>query len=201
MTNAAGCSGVVTYLDYITVIAQPIAAFTYSPTQVDVTDTEVQFTNQSLYATSYTWDFGDGAAISNAEHPIHVFPETGNVKYTVILTATNELGCVDVVQKVIEVKDVLIYYIPNTFTPDGDTFNETFSPIFYSGVDIFDYHFTVFNRWGEMIFESYNPTTGWNGTYGDQGLVREGTYIWTIEYGETMSDKLHQQTGHVTILK
>jgi gliding motility-associated-like protein len=201
MTNAAGCSGVVTYLDYITVIAQPIAAFTYSPTQVDVTDTEVQFTNQSLYATSYTWDFGDGAAISNAEHPIHVFPETGNVKYTVILTATNELGCVDVVQKVIEVKDVLIYYLPNSFTPDGDTYNELFSPIFYSGMDVYDFHFTIFNRWGELVFESFNTAYGWNGAYGDQGLVQDGVYIWRLEFGETMSDKKHTCEGHVTLIR
>jgi gliding motility-associated-like protein len=201
MTNASGCSGVVTYLDYITVIAQPIAAFTYSPTQVDVTDTEVQFTNQSLYATSYTWDFGDGAAISNAEHPIHVFPETGNVKYTVILTATNELGCVDVVQKVIEVKDVLIYYLPNSFTPDGDTYNELFSPIFYSGMDVYDFHFTIFNRWGELVFESFNTAYGWNGAYGDQGLVQDGVYIWRLEFGETMSDKKHTCEGHVTLIR
>jgi gliding motility-associated-like protein len=201
MTNAAGCSGAVTYLDYITVVPQPIAAFTSAPTQVDVTDTEVKFTNQSLYATSYEWDFGDGAAISNAEHPIHVFPETGNVQYTVILTATNELGCMDVAQKAIEVKDVLIYYLPNTFTPDGDTYNELFSPIFYSGMDVYDFHFTIFNRWGEVVFESFNAAYGWNGTYGDQGLVQDGVYIWRLEFGETMSDKKHTYEGHATLIR
>lgn len=201
MVSAEGCVGYANYVDFITVVAQPIASFSYSPNQVDVMDTEVEFTNESLHATSYSWDFGDGSALSNEVNPVHVFPVTPNIRYMVTLTAENDLGCVDMAQQIVGVKDVLLYYIPNTFTPDGDTFNETFSPIFYSGVDIFDYHFTVFNRWGEMIFESYNPATGWNGTYGDQGLVREGTYIWTIEYGETMSDKLHQETGHVTILK
>lgn len=201
MTNAAGCSGAVTYLDYITVVPQPIAAFTSAPNQVDVTDTEVKFTNESLYATSYTWDFGDGTAISNAEHPIHVFPETGNVKYTVILTATNELGCVDVAQKVIEVKDVLIYYLPNTFTPDGDSYNELFMPVFYSGLDVYDFHFTIFNRWGEVIFESFNAAYGWNGTYGDQGIVKDGVYIWRLEFGETMSDKKHTYEGHVNVVR
>lgn len=199
MTNADGCTGSVTYIDYITVVPQPIAAFTYSPTQVDVTDTEVKFNNQSLYATSYSWDFGDGSAISNAENPIHLFPEVGDMRYPVTLTVQNELGCSDMVQKIIEVQDVLIFHIPNSFTPDGDTFNETFNPVFYSGVDIFDFHFVILNRWGELVFESYNPASGWNGAYGDQGLVQDGVYIWRLEFGETMSDKKHSYEGHVTV--
>lgn len=199
MTNADGCTGSVTYIDYITVVPQPIAAFTYSPTQVDVTDTEVKFTNQSLYATSYSWDFGDGSAISNAENPIHLFPEVGDMRYPVTLTVENELGCSDMVQKIIEVQDVLIFHIPNSFTPDGDTFNETFNPVFYSGVDIFDFHFVILNRWGELVYESYNPASGWNGAYGNQGLVQDGVYIWRLEFGETMSDKKHSYEGHVTV--
>jgi len=199
MINADGCTGSVTYINYITVVPQPIAAFTYSPTQVDVTDTEVKFTNQSLYATSYAWDFGDGSAISNAENPIHLFPEVGDMRYPVTLTVQNELGCSDMIQKIIEVQDVLIFHIPNSFTPDGDTFNETFNPIFYSGVDIFDFHFVIFNRWGEIVFESYNPASGWNGAYGNQGLVQDGVYIWRLEFGETMSDKKHTYEGHVSV--
>lgn len=199
MINADGCTGSVTYINYITVVPQPIAAFTYSPTQVDVTDTEVKFTNQSLYATSYAWDFGDGSAISNAENPIHLFPEVGDMRYPVTLTVQNELGCSDMIQKIIEVQDVLIFHIPNSFTPDGDTFNETFNPVFYSGVDIFDFHFVIFNRWGEIVFESYNPASGWNGAYGNQGLVQDGVYIWRLEFGETMSDKKHTYEGHVSV--
>lgn len=199
MINADGCTGSVTYINYITVVPQPIAAFTYSPTQVDVTDTEVKFTNQSLYATSYSWDFGDGSAISNAENPIHLFPEVGDMRYPVTLTVQNELGCSDMIQKIIEVQDVLIFHIPNSFTPDGDTFNETFNPVFYSGVDIFDFHFVIFNRWGEIVFESYNPASGWNGAYGNQGLVQDGVYIWRLEFGETMSDKKRTYEGHVSV--
>ena len=66
---------------------------------------------------------------------------------------------------------------------------------------MYDYHFTIFNRWGEIVWESYNPAYGWNGTYGNQGLVEDGVYIWQLEFGETMSDKKHRHRGHVTILK
>ena len=60
---------------------------------------------------------------------------------------------------------------------------------------------TVFNRWGEIMFESHNALNGWNGTYGDQGLVDEGVFIWQLEFKETMSDKRHTHRGHVTVLK
>ena len=86
-------------------------------------------------------------------------------------------------------------------TPDGDLFNETFQPVFTAGYDKYDYHLTIFNRWGEIVFESYDADKGWNGAYGDGGLVQDGVYIWQIEFAETMSDKLHVHRGHVTVLK
>ena len=91
--------------------------------------------------------------------------------------------------------------MPNTFTPDGDDYNDEFKPIMTAGYDIYDYHLTIFNRWGEIVFESYNAAYGWDGTYGGQGIVEDGTYVWQIEFGETMSDKRHKHRGHVTILK
>ena len=91
--------------------------------------------------------------------------------------------------------------MPNAFTPDGNDINNIFLPVFTSGFDVYDYHFTMFDRWGEVLFESYNAASGWNGTYGSQGLVEDGVYIWQIEFGETMSDKRHTYRGHVTVLK
>ena len=67
--------------------------------------------------------------------------------------------------------------------------------------DPFDFHLMIFNRWGELIFESYNAEIGWDGTYSDQGLVQDGVYVWNIDFKETMSDKRHTHYGHVTVLK
>ncbi len=96
---------------------------------------------------------------------------------------------------------VIIFYVPNVFTPDGDEFNEVFQPVFTAGYDPFDFHLMIFNRWGELIFESYNADIGWDGTYGERGLVQDGVYVWKIDFKETMSDKRHIHTGHVTVLK
>jgi gliding motility-associated-like protein len=119
----------------------------------------------------------------------------------VTLIAFNQLGCPDTTRELIIVEDVLIFYVPNVFTPDGDEFNEEFFPVFTAGYDVYDYHLTIFNRWGEVIFESYDALYGWNGHYGDGGLVEDGTYVWQIKFGETGTDKKQTVRGHVTVLK
>jgi gliding motility-associated-like protein len=202
VTSDLGCTATVTYLQYVAVSPQPDANFSYLPDEITVENTVVEFTNLSTDADYYEWDFGDGSGISNVESPPHLFPDDEPDVYTITLTAYDQAsGCSDVHQAVINIKDVLIFYVPNTFTPDGDQFNEMFQPVFTSGYDPFDFHLMIFNRWGEVIFESYNADKGWNGHYGDGGLVQDGVYIWQIEFKENMSDKRHTARGHVTVLK
>jgi gliding motility-associated-like protein len=201
VTTSEGCTSTDTYNSYVDVSPQPFASFSYSPQEITVEDPVVEFTNQSINADTYNWDFGDNSTNSAVENPIHLFPGEAE-NYTVTLWAYNNGGmCYDSAIVVIPIKDVLIYYVPNIFTPDGDDYNETFQPIFTSGLDIYEYHLTIFNRWGEIIFESYNHEKGWNGHYGDGGLVQDGVYVWQIEFGETMSDKQYTIRGHVTVLK
>ena len=199
VTTAEGCTASDTQVGIIEVYQLPEASFSFSPQEIEVDDTEVEFTNASLFATSYEWDFADNSAMSTVEHPIHLFPQTP-AEYLVTLWAYNGV-CEDSVQQLIIIKDILLFYVPNIFTPDGDDYNEIFFPVFTSGFDKFDYHLTIFNRWGEIIFESYDADYGWDGHYGDGGLVKDDVYIWQIEFGETMSDKQHTHRGHVTVLK
>lgn len=93
-----------------------------------------------------------------------------------------------------------LIYIPNTFTPDGDEYNNNFLPIFTNGFDPQDFHLTVYNRWGEVMFESYNSTVAWDGTYNNT-LCQDGVYIWTIKYGDKETDKETLITGNVTLIK
>ncbi|MBK6951519.1 MAG: PKD domain-containing protein [Crocinitomicaceae bacterium] len=200
VTSNEGCTSSATYADYITVIVPPTAEFIYSPGYVAVSNTEVQFENLSENADDYLWDFGDGTG-SLQTSPAHAFPVLGNMTYTVSLIATNFAGCADTATALVTISDELIFYVPNIFTPDGNSINNTFFPVFTAGYDVYDYHLTIFNRWGEVVFESYNAAVGWDGSFADQGLVEDGVYIWQIEFGETMSDKRHKERGHVTVLK
>lgn len=201
ITSIAGCVSTDTYADYIEVIEMPVAEFSSSANLVTTENTEVEFDNTSMNAVSYDWDFGDNFGGTTNVSPTHNFPDFGEGSYEVTLVAYNSLGCPDTARELIIVEDVLLFYVPNIFTPDGDEFNEIFKPIFTSGYDIYDYHLTIFNRWGEIVFESYNSDFGWNGHYGNGGLVDDGVYIWQIKFGETGTDKKQTVRGHVTVLK
>jgi gliding motility-associated-like protein len=200
LISADNCAFQTIFPDVINVNAIPTVTFNYNPQSVTVENTEVDFFNSTTNGLNYVWDFGDNSSLSSEENPSHIFPANPGANYQVTLYAYNDV-CVDSVSQVVFVEDIIIYYIPNAFTPDGDQFNEEFKPVITSGIDIYDYHFTIFNRWGEIVFESYNADFGWNGHYGDGGLVADGTYVWALEFGETMTDKQYKNGGHVTVLK
>lgn len=190
------------YATQIFTIGDPIpnASFVASSALLNNLDTEVEFTNTSSGAVSYIWDFGDLSGTSNEEHPIHVFPDEESGGYIVELIAVSPFGCTDTVTMVIKVKEELIYYIPNSFTPDGDEYNQTFQPVFTSGFDPYDFEMLIYNRWGEVIFETHDATVGWDGTFNGK-YVPAGTYVYTIRFKVEDVDDRHELTGHVSILK
>lgn len=198
--NAGGCSGTLTKTAFIEIFALPIADFDASSTTLSTTNTMVHFTNTSLNATSYLWTFGDNSASSNILNPDHTFPSNEGGSYLVGLYAYNAAGCSDFISKIINVKEDVVYYVPNTFTPDEDEYNDNFGPVFTSGFDPFDFELLIFNRWGELIFESHDATIGWDGTYGSK-IVAEGTYTWKIEFKTTQSDERRAISGHVNLIK
>jgi gliding motility-associated-like protein len=83
-------------------------------------------------------------------------------------------------------------------------YNQTFKPVFTSGFDPYDYNLFIYNRWGELIFESKDANFGWDGTYGIGGQnlkVQDGAYTWKIEFKTLQSDERKRVTGHVNLLK
>ena len=94
----------------------------------------------------------------------------------------------------------MIFYIPNTFTPDGDEFNQTFKPIFTSGFHAHDFKLLIFNRWGEVIWESNDAEIGWDETYNGK-IVQNGTYVWKVEFKILKNDERILKTGHVNVLR
>ena len=199
-TSLVGCVASETYAQYVYVEGDPLVQFIPSQTVLSSMYTEVVFDNNTQGATTYDWQFGDGES-SIDENPSHAFPQEPGA-YNVVLTATSDFGCVGEAFATITVNEELIYYIPNTFTPDNDDFNETFLPIFSEGYDPFDYHLMIFNRWGEIIWESYDASVGWDGTYGLGGNpVQDGAYTWRIEFKINMNDERMLIDGHVNLIR
>jgi gliding motility-associated-like protein len=197
-TTNHNCNNQATTINFINVYHHPTAAFQYNPTTLDVMHSQVNFTNLSSNATSYYWHF-EGQNSSVETNPTVIFPEIAQ-SYEVFLVASTDKGCVDTARTTITINDLVIFYIPNTFTPDGDEFNQMFKPIITSGIDPYSYALSIYDRWGELIFESHDIQIGWDGTY--QGKIcKEGAYIWKISFKETSSDKKQVHQGHLNLLK
>lgn len=173
-------------------IVKPIADFTIltnNPTE----NLPVSFYNTTINGYGYTWYFGDGGT-SYDIHPSHTFTPYG--EYNITLIATDINGCIDSVTKPIYIEEEFYIYIPNTFIPDGNRFNEFFSGSFI-GVEWINIE--VFNRWGERLFFSDQLDFAWDGTYRGT-IVPDGTYTWKLIYRRNRSQE-QQLTGHINVIK
>jgi gliding motility-associated-like protein len=199
ITSPQGCTSSLTQEDFVCVLPQPTASFTVNPQIMSSFNPTAQFTNTSIGSETQSWNFGGDTGNSILANPEHTYPEeAGN--YIVTLVVANDNGCMDSTTQMVSVENEPIYYVPNTFTPDGDLFNETFKPVFTAGFDIYQYSFVVFNRWGEVLFESQNAKIGWDGTYGGQPAP-QGSYIYQITFKELSRDKRNVIRGHFNLLR
>lgn len=196
-----GCYKSISVPDYITIHPNPEANFYANPSSTTIFDTEVDFNNTSSPGNNnYQWSFPGGNPVNSVDDsPTVVYPEEVAATYQVQLIVINEFMCSDTVDGIVEVIPDILIYVPNAFTPDGDEFNEYWR-VYIDGIDIYDFHLTVYNRWGEIVWESYNPEGEWDGSYGTTEK-KTGTYVWVIEAKDKFSDKKLEWRGHVTVLK
>ncbi len=198
-TDANGCIG----RDTVTVYTHesPIADFRILQLDLTTLDPTTGFENLSIGATSYEWDFGDGSGISTEFEPTHTFPTDEPGEYEIILTAYSAEGCPAQAVKYVHVFSDYTIYVPNTFTPDGNGANEIFKPVM-EGFDPDDFELLIFNRWGDIIFESHNMEVGWDGTFAGQDYqVQDGVYTWKITAGLEFTNDTKIFVGHVSLLK
>lgn len=180
----------------------PNAYFDIKPRRVYVNDQDVQFINESdngpfpVDGNKYVWDFGDGTG-SEEGNPKHRYKEPGN--YTVTLNVWTDKGCYDVYEytAAVMVEPVGKIVFPNVFSPEAILEeNRIFKPGIIDHVD--DYHLMIFNRWGELIFESFDQEVGWNGMINGK-TAKEDVYIWKVE-GKYTNGQTFIQHGDVTLL-
>lgn len=198
-TSKNGCGNSLTKQQLICGNSTPIADFEIEPTTISALDPTVTFFNTSSPdATIFSWDFGDdkNSKEKNPKHGYFGKPQS----YVVTLFASNTAKCTSQKSKLIDIIDEFIYYVPNSFTPDGDDLNNSFTPILYSGFDPQSYTLTIYDRWGEILFVSHDPEIGWDGTYGNNvGLV--GIYTWTIQVTTSLTKEVKKLHGHVNLIR
>jgi gliding motility-associated-like protein len=206
-TDSNQCPSTSVEDDAVCAESPPTAQFSSSESLLSVYDTEVEFYNESTGATNYEWTFGADNQVYSDEHPSHKFPYDELADYAVKLVAISSIGCRDTAYALITMKEELLFYVPNAFTPNEDEFNQTFKPVFTSGFDPREYSLYIFNRWGELIFESRNAEVGWDGSYmstnsaQDITFCDEGTYTWRIEFVVSEYNSPKTVSGHVNLVR
>ena len=198
VTSDEGCSNTQSVNNHICINPLPYADFSQSKVDITTFSPIVQFWNQSTGEVSVEWEFGDGNTTTDF-NPYHEFPDDSSGTYQIQLVAISQYGCTDTVTSLVVVEERLLIYVPNTFTPDDDDYNQVFLPVLTQGFDPFNYELLIFNRWGEILFESHDSSVGWDGKYGGK-IVKDGSYVWKIN----VKDKegiMQQFKGHVNLLR
>lgn len=199
-TDLIGCKDTSLANSGITVYALPVASFDPSVIQTTVVDGQVEFINNStvLGNNSYTWDIG-GLYNSVNTNESYLFTNSGS--FVVTLVATTPEGCVDDSSVVIIVDPDVVLYVPNAFTPGTDGLNDVFQ-IFLppTGVDFSTFNLIIYDRWGELIYQTNDVNKFWTGAKNNSGpILKQDVYVYKITFKDERK-KHYEKLGHVSLL-
>lgn len=153
----------------------------------------VSFENTSTGSVAWLWDLGNGEE-STLHSPSATYKPAGY--YDVTLIAYNEIGCTDTITKPIKIKPEFYFYAPNAFTPDDGRFNN-FYEVSIIGEKSFE--FSIFNRWGELIYTTTNPYFKWDATY-KGSIIPDDVVVYRVEIMD-QDNIIHSYEGTITILR
>ena len=174
---------------------KPRADFTAKPVPAQY-NTPTIFTNNSTGATHYTWLFGDGdSTVTNTtDTVVHQYEQTNT--FNACLVAINQFGCSDTTCHPVESLINPLLDVPNAFTPGRFGQNAV---VMVKGFGIANMDWKIYNRWGQVVFESNNPFVGWDGTSG--GIAQPmDVYAYTLE--ATFFDGTRvRRKGDITLIR
>ena len=190
--DTSTCNKIDSTSTIVTVYAIPTAKFTASPNPGPA-NTPTQFSNQSIGATSYIWNFGDGQTSTDI-NPLYQFTSTGT--FNVCLQAINPAGCIDTFCFNVMARIVPLLDVPNAFTPGKFGKN---SIVRVEGFGIGKIAWKIYNRWGQLVFASAAKSDGWDGTF-KGALQPMDVYTYTLDV-EFTDGKKYKKTGDITLLR
>lgn len=198
VTSPIGCEVAVPFNAVVEIRPSPIAGFSYTPETLSNFQPDAFFTDESQFAEAVQWTFGDGSPPVYVRNPSYTYDEPG--VYEVMQVVRHESGCFDTATVVLTSELLVTYYLPNAFTPNNDSKNEVFKGKgFFEGMTGFE--MTIWNRWGELLFQTNNPEEGWNGRKNNAGPVEQnGVYVVLVKYVEPSGREIIQK-GFVTLVR
>ena len=195
--SPTGCQLEASLEDAIGIEPSPTADFFYEPEQVTTLNANVRFTDASLFANTHEWQFGQNGTAFNA-NPTYTFQDTG--LQIVTLRVTHVSGCVDTISKIIDVVPIVQVYIPNAFSPNSDSANDTFKMEgLTTGIENFS--LTIWNRWGELVYSTKNLDESWDGSYLSKNKnAPEGIYTYLIQF-KAPRGRLVEYAGDLQLIR
>lgn len=197
ITSPLGCMTQKTWNNLIKVVMSPKAGFSYKPDEPNLLYNTVDFTDESIGGIAWQWQF-DTVGVSLFQNPSFTFRDTGT--YLIEQIVLHKSGCTDTAKTYISILPYVNFLMPNAFTPNNDGLNDVFKPVgTFQGVSY--YRLTIWNRWGEMLFESDDPKSGWNGQRNNTGEhAIPGVYAFVLEYINGLGERKTEK-GHCTLIR
>lgn len=198
ITSPIGCYIEKTFYNLIRVVPSPIADFTFDPSEnLTNFNNTVHFMDMSTNAAHWNWQMGPDY-VTVEQNPTYSFPDTGLVKVRLIVTHPE--GCKDSLIRYLDIRPEITWFMPNAFTPNADSKNESFlGKGFLEGMTGFE--MTIWNRWGELVFETNNPDEGWNGRQKNTGgNSPAGVYVYVVKFTGPRGEP-HEYKGYATLIR
>ncbi|MFT4525796.1 MAG: gliding motility-associated-like protein [Bacteroidia bacterium] len=197
VTDFNGCVG-VNSIEVKDSLTYPIAEFDLRfNLDEDQLSQQVLFEDLSYDVIQWEWNFGNGES-SFEKHPAYNYREAGD--YLVQLIVYNGF-CYDTAWDYVNIDPLLTVYIPNAFTPGRNGFNDVFGPR-GEGIEQESWDMFIFNRWGEMVWQTGSYDKFWDGTnWFTDAAVPVGTYVYHIKFREFADLDRHEYTGWVNVIR
>jgi gliding motility-associated-like protein len=195
-----GCTYTDTMLSMVETTQPPIANFVIQPNPTTTYTTHVTCSDwSSEIPTVWEWS-APGATPTNIslQQPWFMYPELAG-EYYITLKVTDYLGCWDTITHKLIIEDEMLVFVPNTFTPNGDEWNNKFQWTIL-GINDALFRLQIWNRWGELIWETRDPYSYWDGSYNGK-LAPEGIYTWTMLATNKIDAGKRTFIGSINIIK
>jgi len=197
VTSPFGCRIDTFFGEIITTVPSPVADFTMSSDEISRLDPIAEFFDASLGAIRWDWLFNNFGR-SREQNPTYVFTESGEKEIRLIVTGDN--GCQDTVYSSLVVTPDIRYVLPNAFTPNGDGINDEFFGV-GNADEAVSFYMSIWNRYGELIFETTDPNEHWNGRKNNVGKdAPNGVYVIVVNY-QNFNGEVTNLKGLVTVVR
>jgi gliding motility-associated-like protein len=196
VTDGNNCSKTLNQTATVVVHENPHALFTINPESTSILEPTITITDASIATTSWYWDFGDKNSSPSSDPKEHTYADTGT--YKIKLIASNSL-CKDSTSEIVRITLPTSLYVPNTFTPNGDGVNDVFKA---QGDGITSFEMMIYDRWGQLIFQSTDINKGWDGKVnGGSEIGQIDAYVYVINITAFANKHDYTYRGVVNLLK